>query len=264
MIFELCRQEAVKLFSQRFIYVIIALVLLAQAGRMIVMSLSPAETSLDVVTGPQLWAEGAGLGLRLAVYVVMIVGAMGFSQEYSLGTVKTMLILPILRWEWALAKIGFLSALAIGLVLAIVLLGLVITAATTGMGDVVREGLVLYSARSVWMNILGATALTMVFMLPVCALALLVGLYFTSSGAAVGVSLLLAIVLEVAVGLSGWQKYVFLHYLHRPFHMVLRMGKGMPFQWEALLSWGLGATLISFAGFTLWLVWRFNRMDITT
>lgn len=264
MIFELCRQEALKLFSQRFLYVIIALVLLAQAGRMIAMSLSPAETSLDVITGPQLWAEGAGLGLRFAVYVVMIVGAMGFSQEFSLGTVKTMLVLPILRWKWALAKLCFLSALAMGLVLIIVLLGLVITAATIGLGDVVREGLVLYTAGSVWTNMVGATALTMVFMLPVCALGLLVGLYFTSSGAAVGVSLVLAIVLEVFVGLTGWHQYVFLYYLHRPFHMILRMGKGMPFQWEALVSWGLGASLISFALFTLWLVWRFNRMDITS
>ena len=264
MILELCRQEAVKLFSQRFIYVLMALVLAVQGGRMIVSALTPPETSLDIVTGVQLWAEGMSLGLRFEAYLLLVLGAMSLSREFSLGTVKTMLVLPIRRWQWATAKLGFLVLFAWSLLLLLTVLALTIVMLTIGLGDVVREEVVLYPAAVVWQNILLSSGLTMVFVLPVCAFALLIGLYFTSSGAAVGVSLLFGIVIEALVGLAGYGKYVFLYHLFRPYQQLQKLGKGLPFQWDDLLAWGLGTTLLTFAVFALWSIVRLERMDITS
>ena len=100
------------------------------------------------------------------------------------------------------------------------------------------------------------------FLLPVCAFGQLIGLYFSSSGAAVGTALLVGIVLEAAAGLGGFGKYVFLYHLHRPVAVVEKLGKGLPFRWDAVVTWGLGACLISFVLFSVWQVARLERMDV--
>ncbi|MCZ6556159.1 MAG: ABC transporter permease [SAR324 cluster bacterium] len=262
MIRELTRQEFRKLSAQRYPYLLLALVLIAQIAHMLAAALAAPETTLDVLTGPQLWAKGAGTGLRFGVYGLLVVGAMGFSQEFAQGTVKTILVLPLRRWEWVAAKLVFLVLLALGLLLAVVMVGVLIVALTLGWGDVVREEVVLYGRGEVWLQVLAATALTAVFLLPVCAFAQLIGLYFSSSGAAVGSALLLGISLEAAGALGGFGKYIFMYHLHRPIGIVEKLGRGLPFRWDALLYWGLGACLLSFAIFCVWQVLRMERMDI--
>jgi len=263
MIAELSRQEAVKFFSQRFHYLLLGLVFAVTAARMLVTAFTPPESSLDVVTAPQLWAQGMELGLRFAVYVLLVVGAMGFSREFSLGTVKTLLVLPIRRRDWVLAKLLALVVLAWGLALALALAAAGLVALTLGWGDLVREGVVLYAAGDIWRNLAAATGLTLVQLLPVCALALVVGLHFTASGPAVGVTLLLAIVLEAVVGLADWGRYLFLYHLFRPVQLIEKLGKGLPFRWEQVVEPGLATSLVTFVVLALWAIRRLERMDIS-
>lgn len=263
MIWELTRQECIKLASHKYPYLLLAVVLAVQVVRMLVTAFTPPETTLAIVTGPQLWAQGVGMGLRFGVYVLLVLGAMGFSQEFAQGTVKTVLVLPVKRWEWVAAKLLFLVALALVLLAIILVVGWIIVAATLGWGDVVREGVVLYEESEVWRQMLAAAALTAVFLLPVCAFGQLIGTYFSSSGAAVGSALLLGIVVEAAVGLGAFGKYVFLFHLHRPVGIVEKLGKGLPFKWESLLTWGLGTCLITFVVFAAWQVLRIERMDVS-
>lgn len=263
MIAELTRQEIIKVFAQRYIYVLVLVVLGVEAARMLGSALTPPETTLDVVTAPQVWAEGVGMGLRFGVYLLLVVGGMSIAQEFSLGTVKTFLVLPLQRWEWVGAKLLFLALFALALLAIVAALGWALVAVTLGWGEVTREGVVLHGAGAVWRNMLIATGLTGLFLLPVCAFALLVGTFFRSSGPAVGTALLLGIVLEVAVGLVDFGKYVFLFHLHRPVGIIEKMGKGLPFQWESILTWGVGTSLVTVAVFGFLVVWRLERMDIT-
>lgn len=263
MIVELTRQEALKLFSQRYPWVLIVLVLAVQAVYTLVTATRPARTSLEVLTAPQLWAQGATWGLRFAVYVVLVFGAMALSREFSLGTVKTVLVLPVRRYQWLAAKLLGLVLLSWALLLAIVVLGVVLVAVQPGWGDVVRSDVTLYTLGEVWGHMALATGLTAVALLPVCAFALLVSAHFTSSGAAVGVALLLGIVLETATEMVDVGRWVFLHHLHRPFAQMVKLGKGLPFQWEAAWAWGLPVSLVSFAVLSGWLLWRIERRDIT-
>ncbi len=262
MIAVLTRQEFTKLFAYRYPYLMLALVLAAQIVHMLVVALASPETTLDVVSGPQLWAKGVSTGLRFGEYLLLVIGAMGFSQEFAQGTVKTILMLPVRRWEWVAAKLVFLMLLALGLLIAIVAVGLLIVALTVGWGDVVIEEVVLYRAGEVWGQVLKATLLTAVFLMPVCAFGQLVGMYFSSSGAAVGSALLLGIVLEAAGALGGFGRYFFFYHLHRPVGIVEKLGKGLPFKWDGVLIWGLGACVISFVGFSIWQIVRMERMDI--
>jgi len=264
MIGALCKHEFTKIFSHRYPVLLFAAVLGLEAARILSSALSPPETTLEIITAPQLWAEGVSLGLRFGTYLLLVLGAMSISQEFSLGTAKTVLVLPMRRWEWAIAKLIFLIIIALIILVGIVGLAAVLVSATVGWGPVVREGVEMYSSAAVWVEIYRAIGLTFLFFLPVCAFALLVGLYFTSSGAAVGTSLLLGIGLEAAVGLSGTGKYFFLYHLHRPVAILEKMGKGLPFQWNDLLTWGVGTTLGSFVVLVAWLVFRLEKMDVSS
>ncbi len=262
MIVELTRQEFTKVFSHKYPYLLVALVLAVQVVRMLATALTPPETTLDIVTGPQLWAQGVGMGLRFGVYLLLVIGAMAFSQEFSQGTVKTVLVLPVQRWQWCSAKLLFLVLVAMALLASIVGLAVLIVAFTLGWGDVIREEVVLYTSGEVWRHILLAVGLTAVFLLPVCAFGQLIGIYFSSSGAAVGTALLVGIILEAAAGLGGFGRYVFLYHLHRPVAVVEKLGKGLPFKWDGVAGWGLAACLITFLVLSIWQVWRLERMDI--
>ena len=264
MIRELCRQEAIKLFSNRYPYLLLGIVLLVQAVYTIAKALKPPETTLDVVTAPQLWADGLGVAMRLGLFVILVLGAMGFSQEFAQGTVKTVLILPIRRYEWVAAKLLSLTALAWALLFTCALLGIAIVALALGWGDVQRSGVTLYTAGQVWGQVLAATGLTALLLLPVCAFALLVSVFFGSSGAAVGVALVLAIVLEFGVGLlENSARLIFLHHLSVPIALIAKMGKGLPFEWEETLVWGLPVAAVTCALCAGTLVARLERMDIT-
>lgn len=262
MIRELTRQEFIKFFSHRYPYALVLLVLAAQLARMLTSVLAAPETTLDIVTGPQLWAQGVGMGLRFGVYLLLVIGAMAFSQEFAQGTVKTVLVLPVQRWQWISAKLIFLVLTAMALLALIGGLAALVVAVTLGWGDVLREGVVLYSGSEVLRQVLAATALTAVFLLPVCAFGQLIGIYFSSSGAAVGTALLVGIVLEAAAGLGGFGKYVFLYHLHRPVAVIEKLGKGLPFKWDAVVTWGLGACLITFVLLCAWQVARLERIDV--
>ncbi|MDH4121349.1 MAG: ABC transporter permease [Deltaproteobacteria bacterium] len=263
MLTELSRQEAIKLLTQRYPYLMIFMVLAIQTGNMLKQALTPPSTSLDIVTGPQQWGQGVGWGLQFSIFLILVVGSMAISREFSLGTIKTFLVLPIERRHWVGAKLLALVVFALLIVLTSVILGLLVVALTLGWGDVVREGVVLYTSGQVWQNVLLAIGLTCLFVLPVCALGLLVGSYFTSSGAAVGVTLMLWFVLGPVSDMLGLGKWSFSTYLTKAVDVVEKMGKGLPFQWDALLYEGVPVSLVSFVVLSGWLVIRMDRKDIT-
>lgn len=263
MIAKLVKHEAIKLFAQKYIYVLLALVVAVQVARTLATAFTPPETTLDIVTGPQLWAEGVGLGLRFGMYLLLVVGAMALSQEFSLGTVKTMLVLPIRRWQWVAAKLIFLALFSLSLLLTLAVVGFVLVALTLGWGDVMLGEVVRYAESAVWRQIGLATALTFFFLLPMCAFSLWIGSLFSSSGAAVGTGLLSLLVLEFAGGLAGYENYLFINSLHRPLAIIVKMGKGLNFQWGPLLTWGVGSSAVTLVALVAWVIWRIERMDIT-
>jgi hypothetical protein len=127
----------------------------------------------------------------------------------------------------------------------------------------VREGVRVYTAGQVARHVVAAVGMTALLMAPLCAFSLLIGLHFSSSGAAVGVAVILGVILEAAVNLVDVAaRYVFFYYLARPLAIVGRLGRGMPYQWEPVLTWGLGVGAVSFAVFTVWLLVRLDRMDV--
>ena len=263
MMIELCRQEARKLLSQRYPYMILAVLVGLQLLRTLTLALQPPDSTLDVVSAPQAWADGAGWGLRVLTFCILVIGAMGFSREFSLGTAKTMLALPVKRSAWYAAKLLSLVALAWCLLAVMSLLGALAVSFTLGWGEVAREGVVLHGTSEYLSHMLRAFLMTALFLLPLCAAALLIGLYFGHSGPAVAVAVLSGMVLESVGGLFAVGEYSFLQHLYRPLGVVVRLGQGLPFRWDSSLHPGLTVAGISFVILAGWGLWRLERMDIT-
>jgi ABC-type transport system involved in multi-copper enzyme maturation permease subunit len=260
---ELTRQELLKLASQRYPYVLLAIALAAQAAAMLVLGLRRPESSLDVLTGAQLWSEGALAGLRLSAYIVLVTGAMSLSGEFSQGTAKTWLVLPLTRRHWLAGKLLSLLALSAALVAAVAALAWLVTAFTAGWGDVAREGITLHRAAEVQRHLALSVALTVLLMAPVCAFGMLVGLLFPSPGAAVAVAVLLGTTLDAAANLfDSMGRFIFFAYLTQPFATVGRIGKGMAYQWQPVLTWGLGVSAATLLVLLAVLFVRLEKMDI--
>lgn len=262
MIRELMRQEVVKVATQRYPYLLVLVLLALELARLLTLALTPPQTALDVVTAPQLWADGLSWALRLLVFIVLVQGAMGFAQEFAQGTAKTMLVLPVRRRDWLAAKLATAVLLAWALLALAALVAAVAVAATVGWHDVVREGLVLRPLSAYWRDLLLGLALVAVQLIPLCAFALLVGLFFTNSGAAVGVAVLLGMVLESVAGLFGVGHYLFIYHLHRPLVLLERLGKSLPFTWHDALAQGLAVATVWFVVLVAAAWLRLERMDI--
>ena len=264
MLSELIRQEVIKLFTRRYVYLLLALPPVLLAARLLAMHLSPPETTMDVPTSLQFWAEAMMWGLRLSGYVLLVLGAMSFSQEFSLGTVKAVLTLPVSRSGWYAAKGATLLGVAWLLLAVNALLAWGLTWLLVGWQGVTREGLVLLSGGQAFAQAALALGLTALLLAPLCAFALWLGLYFSSSGAAVGVAVLAGTVGELAAGLFGAGRYLFLSQLYRPLEVVERMGRGLSGRWEQVWLWGLAVGVVSLLVFGLWGWRRFERLDIHT
>ena len=263
MRWELVRQEVFKLASQRFVYGLIAIVAILEIIMAVVTARAPAESSLDVINASGVFATGAEAGLRGAIYVLLVIGAMSLSREFSLGTAKTFLVLPVRRIDWLVAKLIALTLLGVGLVALVFALGAVVAAIDPGWGAIQQDGIVMVSGHLQLRRIAVAAAFTGLLMLPVSAFAFTLGLHFTSSGAAVGVAVLLGLILDAAGNLSDTAgRYDFLAWVGRPLGQIERMSKGLPCSWGTIGTWGLGLAAVSSAVLVAWTLWRFERMDI--
>ena len=260
---ELLRQELLKLATQRFVHVLLGVVAALETVTGIVSATSRPETSLDVANAAWVFATSAQAGVRGLLYVVMVISAMSVSREFSLGTAKTFLALPIKRRAWIGAKLLALAVLALAMILAIFALAAFIASIHPGWGAIRQEGVVLATPDIVLQSVLIAFGYTALLILPVCAFGLLVGLFFTSSGAAVGTAVLLGLALDAAAGLiDPLSRYVFLAWVPRPLAQVERLAKGMPQDWGDIARWGLTVGALSLIAMAAATLYRFERMDI--
>jgi hypothetical protein len=141
--------------------------------------------------------------------------------------------------------------------------GIGLAALDPGWAAVRQEGLILADGAAMAGELARAAGLTLLLLAPVCAFALLIGLHVASSGAAVGVAVLLGTMLDAAANLvEPFGRYVFLAYVPRPYAQVGRLARGLPRDWGALTSWGLGVAACSFVLMVGWSLWRIERMDI--
>lgn len=264
MIWELFRQELVKFRAQRYLYILFGAIPIILLGRLTLSATSRAETTLDVVNGPQLWGEAMSWGVRYLALLLLAVGSMSFSTELGQGTAKTWLMQPVSRMSWLAAKFLVLVALAWTTLLFCAILAWACATFWVGWGAIVLEGKEIYSAGQVFRGIGAALLLSGLFLLPACAYALLVGSYFHNSGAAVAVTFTLAVALEFLSQIGETGHYLFVYHLPRPLNLFTKLSKGLHFSWREAMEMGIPVALSSCAILYLWLAWRWKRLDITS
>ncbi len=257
----LLRQEAWVLLSQRRIYFVFALALLAAPLRISIALAIGSEHALDILSGPRLWGVGMGWCMRVLALFLGAEGAMGFSQEMAWGTSKTVLTCPISRAMWVWAKTVVLIALAWSVLGAASILAAAV-AIWGGWGDIMQDGQVIYTQGETAAAAVKAVLLAAVLLPAVGFFGLAVGAFFSSSGPAVSATLILGLVILFVAQIIPGGEWLFLQHLETPFGLVEKMGQGFSVRmadrlWQSMYSAGIAWLL--FLGITHW---RLKAMDV--
>jgi ABC-2 type transport system permease protein len=112
---RLTAAEILKLSSQPFLYVALALLLLFIPGFELLTAIvsGQKETAWKSLNSVQLFAYGFKPGLKIATYVLLIFSSMMFAGEFDRGTIKNLLTRPITRLEFFIAKCVTITGLAV-------------------------------------------------------------------------------------------------------------------------------------------------------
>ena len=249
------------ILSQRRVYFVFGLVLLAAPVRMgIALGVGP-ENSLDLLSGMRLWGMGMGWCMRILALFLAAEGAMGFSQEMGWGTNKTILACPVSRAMWVWAKVGILTAIAWGVLLTSSMLAMGI-AIWSGWGNIMQDGHIIYTQGETTIAALKALLLAALLLPAVGFFGLAVGVYFASSGPAVSATLILGLLLLFVSQIIPGGEWLFLQHLETPFGLIERMGQGFSVRMADLLRQGAYSTGLA------WLLclgithFRLKTMDI--
>ena len=112
---RLTAAEILKLSSQPFLYVALSLLLLFIPGFELLTAIvsGQKETAWKSLNSVQLFAYGFKPGLKIATYVLLIFSSMMFAGEFDRGTIKNLLMRPITRLEFFIAKCVTITGLAV-------------------------------------------------------------------------------------------------------------------------------------------------------
>jgi ABC-type Na+ efflux pump permease subunit len=117
---RLVRAELLKLAEHPFFVASLVIVALGTAAGALFLGETPS-TAWRAPHAIAIFAAGAKVGLKLAMFVVTIFGAMLFAGEFDRGTIKILLTRPITRTDLFLAKCS------VAFILAVLLAALVLT-----------------------------------------------------------------------------------------------------------------------------------------
>lgn len=110
---RLVRAEFIKLFSNPFFFISLAVLLAAPLAAIFFQTLfmGQKETVWRSYNSIQLFAYGFKFGMLIATLILLVFSSMMFSGEFDRGTIKNLLTRPITRTDFFLAKGAAVAAL---------------------------------------------------------------------------------------------------------------------------------------------------------
>lgn len=231
--------EFIKIFSQPFLYITLAVVLKvifwAEVLRPVLRG--QRETVWKSYNAVQLFAYGSQYGLMVATYVLLIFSSMMFAGEFDRGTIKNLLTRPITRLEFFAAKCLTVSGLAV-LLFGFVFFVAAIHALLRGeIGPVWDDSqyLIQRSGSEILAHAWKAVLMSFMGFLAAGFLGILVSNLTESSGYAVAIGLVLFLVADLGTGmlLDQTKPKMFMYYQSYAFEKLAQFGEGTTTRWRA-------------------------------
>ena len=200
--------EVSKALRQRITYLGPALVLF-----IVLLALLIHPIRRDGVSDYDFIAFATPLALNLLGFVLLLVfGASQVSNEMGAGTIRTVLVRPILRYEYGLAKFLVIVTYALALTVTATVAAWLLVLALGDMAGITYGGDVIYTDRDMRHTFLLGLAMNLLPQVAASAFALMISTFTRSTGTAVALALGLCIVSDIAKHPLKLAPYVFTSY----------------------------------------------------
>ncbi|UCD85333.1 MAG: ABC transporter permease, partial [Deltaproteobacteria bacterium] len=193
--------------------------------------LRTTEEKLDLSTGGYGFAIAISYrGLDVSTFFLLILASMLFSSEVGSGTIKTILTRPLRRFDLLLAK--YLTALVLVVIATLLIggIGLLSGWAYYGLEDLRESNYVIYTQRQLLGNLGLAYLFCIIPLFCIASLGVTVSTFSNSTGAALGISIGIFIVLELLC-LTRLRTFLFPLERFTPLLLIEDMADGLPFNW---------------------------------
>ncbi|MBI4558503.1 MAG: ABC transporter permease [Candidatus Hydrogenedentes bacterium] len=258
-IFTALQVEIAKAARLKFAYVGLGLVLAAMLS---VLWIRPIARDGVSDYGFISYATPMALNL-LGLLLIQIYCANLIASETTAGTIRTILVRPIRRWEWLIAKLlaGMVYAVALSGMVSIVCWGLVLL-----RGDAMGVNLggeVIYSAREMALTYALAWGLDLLPQFAAVAFAVMIASLTRSTVSAIGGAIGLSVVMDIVKHPLGIDDYWFSTYLESPWRAFQDSCDGLPATWFPMTAYCITTSLVALVVFASIATYALSRRDLT-
>lgn len=235
---RLVRAEFIKLFAHPFLYLSLAILVLAVVSFEILQPIirGQEETVFKTFHSLQLFVYGFKFGLFIASVILLIFSSMIIAGEFDKGTVKNLLTRPITRLEFFLAKCVTIVVLAILLYFFLLYVSLFYAFLRGDMGHVWAEDhpIIVREYAELSGNAWKAVFMSFLPFLAVGFLGIFISNWTESSGYAVAMALVLFIFGYLVLGMmsDAVQLRVFLYYPDYALDKLRTWAEGANTSWD--------------------------------
>jgi len=168
----------------------------------------------------------------LGTIFILIFGALLVSSETSGGTLQMILVNPVSRLEFLVAKLTTGWFFSILLALSMVLPALVIGGIKFGYGNYAEEGLTLFTQSQIFTAILLCFLLLSIVLLAFVSYSLLISVLMPNIGYSIGLSVGSILFLDLLKDRLKISPFLFQSYVETPFELVKSLTEGFAIAWK--------------------------------
>lgn len=252
---NLIRNEAIKVFLGKKLYVLMLGILLANSLIGVESLVGSIEMPVNGQNVP-IYMLPTIVNILMPLFIIVLVAGM-VTDEYVSGTLKLTLIQPVSRRDFITAKLFALGTLIVYLLSFSLATSYLMGTIFFGWGEqFIYEGEFFQTATGVMVTV-GSYFISSLPLMVFGSLVILVSLQFNSSGAAVGTSLgLLLIVAFLGEIMPVIRPFLFVNYFRQFAVLIFQTGDmpGAALGVLVMAGYGLGSYLVT--------VYLFNRKDL--
>jgi ABC-type transport system involved in multi-copper enzyme maturation permease subunit len=214
---------------------------------------------IGIESGFYLASTTINTGLYLLTILTIVIVATTVGNEFVAGTIRYVLARPIKREEWLLGNLSALVLIVTILYLIIIFTGVIIGAITYGYHPLMEKEFVIHSQRELLNKFIVAIFLPLLPLITLVVAIELITLLTESPGAAIGITLGSGFALSLLSNQANWGQFFWANYIFSPLEEMERMAKGLPTDWESIIPWSVGNSIITgliLLGISLWIMRR--------
>jgi len=198
----------------------------------------------------------------LGLLLVLTFSAGLISSELASGTIRLTLVRPVRRAEYYVAKLllGMTYAAALGLVVAVVAWG---TAFSLGeLRGITSGGEIVFTGTRMALTYAAGLVLSLLPQFAAVSFALMISSLTRSTGAAIGVTIGLWLLVDIVKSPLGIAAYLFSSYMQTPWAVFAYQCDNIPSSWSPGAYYCVGTSLAAMAVFITVGIAALHRRDL--